>query len=650
MGTAVRRKVLIGLLPLWAALVLARLVAPADVVRARAAALQAVVGSGCNGQLGVTWYPATPIYASQTFIAPGNGTTFPPGATVTLTAPDASDMDAYNDCGVPGNGYDGITYSWSGPNGLSGSGQETTWTLPTASGSYTATVTIDDTHAINPNDSGNRDDGPVTRTVMVYVGASPSTWWPDTADAQDTPIQCDVTTPVDNDSPLPGEQVACSATVATDKDKLVDEGVTSYPSDDCTYKWSADGGTFLNNVTDQRNVTWIAPQASGDFTIALTIDDKNDANKNPPTGAIGSRNDPKKVIKRAVKVWNVISPKKTVTGQARDKAVYDVLYTSSLTPFLTATSGNQTVRFKLEADAEANWSVSLGGGVTASIVDLNGNPITSPTKVGYVSFNKMPTDNSGFGAKTVTAQRAGRTITRELRVFYKPAYTPVDFAGAAHPPISGNASYDETVPNWFFYGMKIAGVSGGGTFLYDCDLRGPNNALGTGITRWEDRAEPKWPHLGAWTTFIGPGAWTTIRLLADWGDGRSIDNLAWTCRHESLHKQHVVEDWGNTNRDPTQDTDNGVNPSPVLAPGTGDFLKDTSEPTSRDVPLTAGPMGHPASFCRGDNGKTFEDHWNYGVNFSDSEEYALHHQARWTNGSVNSLDWSEGGWQWTNGL
>jgi hypothetical protein len=98
-----------------------------------------------------------------------------------------------------------------------------------------------------------------------------------------------------------GSEGALSAYLATDWDQrdevqLVYDGefsdyqnVSRPYSDPCRYIWSASGGSFRNGVNTGQSVGWIAPTAPGTYTITLTVDDQNAANK--PAGEGGSRND-----------------------------------------------------------------------------------------------------------------------------------------------------------------------------------------------------------------------------------------------------------------------------------------------------------------------------------------------------------------------
>jgi hypothetical protein len=67
----------------------------------------------------------------------------------------------------------------------------------------------------------------------------------------------------------------------------------------------------------------------------------------------------------------------------------------------------------------------------------------------------------------------------------------------------------------------------------------------------------------------------------------------------------------------------------------------------RTVPAV--PDEHPAGGMDGTKGRTFRDHWSYGVFFTDAEEFTLHNQEHWENGFAKAADWTEEGWQWTSG-
>ena len=83
----------------------------------------------------------------------------------------------------------------------------------------------------------------------------------------------------------PDDQVLCSVDVSdTDaKNCTTNEADTVH-----TYSWTANGGSFLNGVTNLEEVTWIAPDAAGTYTVTVTVSDPDD----DPQDYCGSKSDP----------------------------------------------------------------------------------------------------------------------------------------------------------------------------------------------------------------------------------------------------------------------------------------------------------------------------------------------------------------------
>ena len=109
-----------------------------------------------------------------------------------------------------------------------------------------------------------------------------------------TPISCGgIQWPTAGRTIAPGEAGTLSSFLATDFDQqnLLVSGtlVSKMLSDPCSYTWSATGGTFVGGRNSGQSVKWIAPTTPGTYTIALVVDDQNQANQKPTD--LGGRGD-----------------------------------------------------------------------------------------------------------------------------------------------------------------------------------------------------------------------------------------------------------------------------------------------------------------------------------------------------------------------
>ena len=69
--------------------------------------------------------------------------------------------------------------------------------------------------------------------------------------------------------------------------------------------------------------------------------------------------------------------------------------------------------------------------------------------------------------------------------------------------------------------------------------------------------------------------------------------------------------------------------------------------TERSNHGATGRKGNNSNPCSDPLTAGILDHDNYGVSDpNDCEDYCLHRQVSWTNGSANSSDWSHPGKQW----
>ena len=130
---------------------------------------------------------------------------------------------------------DELSYIWSADGGnISGEGSIVTWTAPDEPGTYTITVQVTDGR-----------DGEETKQITINAVApnhpptieSLTPEWSSVRKAATPTIEC----------------------VASDPD-----------GDKLTYTWSADGGNFSGEGS---TVTWVAPNAYGNYTITVTVTD-----------------------------------------------------------------------------------------------------------------------------------------------------------------------------------------------------------------------------------------------------------------------------------------------------------------------------------------------------------------------------------------
>lgn len=226
------------------------------------------------------WEPEPPLEITG---ASGGNAKVRPGQSVAL-AVTARDQDTLRINGVPELHDDQLTYGWSGNGSFDGptDGANVTWVAPEDPGVYYVTVRVDDLPTpVQPPDTGSRDDDPQDHTFRILVGPK---WY------VELPLQiAGIAAPDDGVTVATGAAVALQAFEGFDVDRRADADEAIYPYDDLTYTWSADGGSVEDDNTADRVGTWIAPDEPGTYTITLTVDDQNDANK--PTDEPGTRDD-----------------------------------------------------------------------------------------------------------------------------------------------------------------------------------------------------------------------------------------------------------------------------------------------------------------------------------------------------------------------
>jgi len=102
----------------------------------------------------------------------------------------------------------------------------------------------------------------------------------------DTPISCAIDAPDDGEGYAPGAEVTCTAH-ATDYDKKNCADIEDTP---LTYVWTAPtGGSFKDGENTGEEVTWVAPDVPGTYTITVTADDAPEDSE--PRSYCGTRSD-----------------------------------------------------------------------------------------------------------------------------------------------------------------------------------------------------------------------------------------------------------------------------------------------------------------------------------------------------------------------
>jgi hypothetical protein len=262
---------------------------------------------------------------------------------------------------------------------------------------------------------------------------------------------------------------------------------------------------------------------------------------------------------------------------------------------ITAPNAGTKHRFEV---AVCKIPISANIAVTWTATPISGSTFVchpaNPTAVGEARYFGLPTANSEFGNKMIQAHKGGGVRSRQVQIFYGKDEI-------SHPLDPGTEQW----PNWFYYWRQTPASLG-------MPIYNPSEQR-TGRAIFQN---------GQWVSTIGPAAalGPAGQNGTLWGSAEGIDLFAHVCRHEYQHVLDLTADWGNADRVPAEDAD-------------GDWLKDTLE----HLKTSAHPSGYdPMKFA------TYSDHFNYGANWSDIEDYALHRQPGWTNGSANHLDWSAG--------
>jgi hypothetical protein len=300
------------------------------------------------------------------------------------------------------------------------------WQAPATPGEVTLGLVTNDVVGMGFDDNEAR----ASKTVTV---------WPEPKWEVDTPVQPTIMQPTADLAVDAGTEVPCSG-LGTDGDVLIRGGITSHPQDTCSYSWSATGGTFKDNVTTGPDVVWIAPEEPGSYHLTLSVDDANDANRDPM--GTGSRNDTPRSFQVALNVieywWAVKTP---ISCNGIATPANKTHYRTGANPFpITLTAAPAS-------DVDHQWGKVGGVNVPFSGKDVS-DTITYAWSVTYLGANQsgLPAAVGGFIGGSTTASvrwappkdangrdRAG-TYTFHLRVDDTPTPIPPRQKGATNDP------------------------------------------------------------------------------------------------------------------------------------------------------------------------------------------------------------------------
>jgi len=235
-------------------------------------------------------------------------------------------------------------------------------------------------------------------------------------------------------------------------------------------------------------------------------------------------------------------------------------------------------------DPKLEWGIGniLGSKLTSKPGNKKGPLIT-------FTYKGLPKDNIWFGnqALTLAYPPLNATDTQIVQIFFS--------RDATNNP-------GKTDPNWFYYwGQTTAGY---GSPIYDSTI------TQTGIA-WRNNS---WVAI---LTITDKDSYTPPEGDNGGNQLNGIDNFAWTCRHEGRHVQ-TSSIW----------YPNGYN-------GAIDLDRDWM-PDSLEAGLGGVNVGGPFDPTKKDTD---------GDSRRDDEDYTLHTQQRWTEGSADNEDWANPGHQ-----
>ncbi|MGV3724375.1 MAG: hypothetical protein ACO1SX_26055, partial [Actinomycetota bacterium] len=374
----------------------------------------------------------------------------------------------------------------------------THYKTPGVAGSVTVTVTVaDDPHATDPATLMVIDtayDGQKSGEKVITVTADPSkpTWEPDAAISGAA-----MNAPAVGHQAMTGGSVACSAATATDTDKKLPSPMnyymaqTEFPADTVAYRWTATGGSFA--APNSQSTTW-SSNSAGTFTLTLTVDDQNDANK--PSGDNGTRDDAAVVLTRTVQVnapapiWNAYTPISSgISAPMQDVTIglgASIALTAAVASdidervseagashqadgctYQWSASGNQG-SFTSTSQQSTSWTAPNSPGsytITLRVDDLNDtnrpagengsrdDSLQTYTRTIHV-YNASWAVSSAIGGAAISAPSAGVTTTRGGMVACAAASGAAD--NDTRTPLGGSA---ETVADTIRYTWSASGGS-----------------------------------------------------------------------------------------------------------------------------------------------------------------------------------------------
>ncbi len=270
-----------------------------------------------------------------------------------------------------------------------------------------------------------------------------------------------------------------------------------------------------------------------------------------------------------------------------------------------------------EISAELEWDLEKMGSPTS----LAAEPATKKSDHVTFTYENLPTHNSAFGAKKLTARTSGKcTCTREetIRTFF---------------PYADNKHPDDSTPNWYYYWRQTAAAPADArAIMVYQEVVADDKIKGTPIATY-DAASGKLVlsklviDAGACRDEVAPDTRVATGRHAD-----GIDCFAETTRHEMQHRTDAIDWWGSP-----------AGPNSVSIPEW--FLRDWDHD---QVPNTvedllagckAGAWTPTLSLGRDTwytcNARPFDD-------VTDAEINAYRKGWTWPLGSVDGDDWSCG--------
>lgn len=258
---------------------------------------------------------------------------------------------------------------------------------------------------------------------------------------------------------------------------------------------------------------------------------------------------------------------------------------------------------------------------TYTSFDITGSTRTNDTISVYqdlirqqFTYTGMPQQNNSFGTKCVEVDCTYLLTSQHAEV---QAFFDKSSDNHPDPELPKAPGVTSRTPNWYYYWEQTGARYG--THRYGGSVPGQS-----GLTHWEN---------GQWVSDIYDGACEHAGNLACWGGAEGIDFYANVCRHEAKHLTNFNAWWTNgwiSSLD----------------------LDLDSIPDSIEHNLT--PAAHlaqqPNQFYGWNGTGTVSDDMNYGPGPSglvnDDEDYTMHTETPWTNGSADKVDWSHPGHQW----